>query len=417
MKTFENAVDFRKSLEMRLLKRAQATGVDLQYIRKQVAFERFLARLFRQAHSPWVLKGGHAMELRLKIARATQDIDLFVKPNTLIADQQMILERLQEDGNVDLSDFFEYRISFPEAVLTGPPYGGFSFPIESKIAARTFEKFHLDVGIGDICFEPLERIKGKDWLDFCGIPAPICLVISIEQQFAEKIHAYTLPREQGYNSRVKDLVDMALLIQSYEMDYERVAVALKETFARRDTHELPDKLNNPPQEWNGTFEDLAKECNLEGDIGTVFTIVHDFYESALKTKLASTLADKGDDLSSIITAMNQNKLRGTPLYDTLKKMIENGGNVNQKTSNGHHFLQLLIKANLEPRQKLKLIKLCVNRGANVVSPDTSTLSPFATAISIGDRTIADFLHSKGAPKKVPLNLGAQYYNLYLQDPI
>ncbi len=417
MKTFENAIDFRKSLEMRLLNRAQTTGVDLQYIRKQVAFERFLARLFGQPHSPWILKGGHALELRLKIARATQDIDLFVKPHTLIADQRVILERLQEDGNLDLSDFFEYRIGFPEVALTGPPYGGFSFPIESRIAARTFEKFHLDVGIGDICFEPLEKIKGKDWLDFCGIPPPICLVISIEQQFAEKIHAYTLPREQGYNSRVKDLVDMALLIQSYEMDYERVVFALKQTFARRDTHALPDKLNNPPQEWNSTFEILARKCNLEGDMNIIFTIVHNFYESALKTKLASTLADKGDDFFSIITAMSQNKLRGTPLYDTLKKFIYSGGNVNQKTSNGHHFLQLLIKANLESGQKLELIKLSVDRGANVVSPDMSTLSPFATAISIGDRKIADFLYSKGAPRKVPLHLGAQYYNLYLQYPI
>lgn len=285
MKTFENAVDFRKSLEMRLLKRAQAAGIDLQRIRKQVAFERFLARLFRQEHSPWILKGGHAMELRLKIARATRDIDLFIKTNALIADQQMILERLQEDVNVDLFDFFEYRISFPEIALSGPPYGGFRFPVESRIATRTFEKFHLDVGIGDICFEPFERIKGKDWLDFCGIPAPVCLVISVEQQFAEKIHAYTLPREQGYNSRVKDLVDMTLLVRSYKMDHERIKAALKQTFVRRGTHELPDALNNPPQEWKNTFEILAKQCNLENNIETAFTMVNDFYEGALLTKI------------------------------------------------------------------------------------------------------------------------------------
>ena len=282
MKTFENAVDFRKSLEMRLHKRAQSTGIDLQRIRKQIAFERLLARLFRQEQSPWVLKGGYAMELRLKMARATQDIDLFVKNYTLIADQEMILERLQEDGDIDLSDFFEYRISFPEAALAGPPYGGFRFPVECRIAARTFEKFHLDVGIGDICLEP-ERVKGKDWLDFCGVTAPTCLVISVEQQFAEKIHAYTLPREQ-YNSRVKDLVDMALLIQSYEMDDKKLVAALRQTFARRDTHELPDTLNDPPKEWSGTFEALAKQCKLEADIAAVFAMVYDFYESALLTK-------------------------------------------------------------------------------------------------------------------------------------
>ena len=90
--------------------------------------------------------------------------------------------------------------------------------------------------------------------------------------------------------------------------------------------------------------------------------------------------------------------------------------MNQKTPNGHHFIQLLIKANLEPRQKLELVKLSVDRGANIDSSDTSTLSPFATVVSIGDRKIADFLRSKGASPKVPLNLGTQYYNLYLQFP-
>jgi len=224
------------------------------------------------------------MELRLKFARATQDIDLFVKTHTLIADQRVILKRLQEDGSIDLSDFFEYRISLPQVSLLGPPYGGFRFPVESRVAQRTFEKFHLDIGIGDICFQPFEKIEGKDWLDFCGIPAPICLVISVEQQFAEKIHAYTLPREQSYNSRIKDLVDMALLIRSYEMSYQRVAAALKQTFARRGTHELPAVLHNPPQEWKSTFEVLAKQCDLEKDVRVVFARVCDFYEGALLTK-------------------------------------------------------------------------------------------------------------------------------------
>ena len=293
MKTFENAVDFRKSLEMRLFKQSHVAGIDLQRMRKQVAFERFLARLFGQEHSPWILKGGHAMELRLKIARATQDIDLFVKAHSLIANKQMILERLQEDINVDLFDFFEYRISLPEVALTGPPYGGFRFPIESRIAARTFEKFHVDVGIGDICLEPLDKIKGKDWLNFCGISAPVCLVISIEQQFAEKIHAYTLLREQGYNSRVKDLVDMALLMQSYEIDHDRVMAALQQTFMRRGTHTLPDALNNPPQEWNGTFEALAQQCDLKDDIASAFIRVRDFYARVLLRQREKSLVPGG----------------------------------------------------------------------------------------------------------------------------
>ncbi|MEK7340206.1 MAG: hypothetical protein WBD50_08530 [Candidatus Rhabdochlamydia sp.] len=57
-KKFNNSLDFRKSLEMRLLKSSQALGQDLQRLRKQVAFERFLARLFKDPDSPWILKGG-----------------------------------------------------------------------------------------------------------------------------------------------------------------------------------------------------------------------------------------------------------------------------------------------------------------------------------------------------------------------
>ncbi|MEK7340207.1 MAG: nucleotidyl transferase AbiEii/AbiGii toxin family protein [Candidatus Rhabdochlamydia sp.] len=224
------------------------------------------------------------MELRLKVARATQDIDLFVKTHTLVADQELILEYLQQDSSMNLSDFFEYQVSAPQLALTGPPYGGFRFPIESRVASRSFEKFHLDIGIGDICFEPLERLQGKGWLDFCGIPNPMYLVISVEQQFAEKIHAYTLPREHGYNSRVKDLVDMALLIQLQQMSRKKLTTALKLTFSRRNTHVLPAALTHPPQEWKAAFEALANECNLKGDMKIIFCLVADFYEETMLLK-------------------------------------------------------------------------------------------------------------------------------------
>jgi hypothetical protein len=284
-KKFNNAADFRKSLEMRLLKNSQNSGLDLQRLRKQVAFERFLARLFHNPDSPWILKGGHAMEIRLKIARATQDIDLFVKSHSITTSQQLILEQLQQDSSTNLFDFFEYRVSAPQRELKGPPYGGFRFPIESRIASRSFEKFHLDVGIGDICLEPLEQLPGQGWLGFYGISAPTYLVISIEQQFAEKIHAYTLPREHGYNSRVKDLIDMALLIQLNRMDHHRLFAALNLTFARRKTHEMPTMLSAPPQAWRIAFEALATQCDLSGTMEITFHAVAHFYTEVTRSAL------------------------------------------------------------------------------------------------------------------------------------
>ena len=51
---------------------------DLNRLRRQVSFDRLLARLFRDAAPPWLLKGGYALELRYKAARSTVDIDLAV---------------------------------------------------------------------------------------------------------------------------------------------------------------------------------------------------------------------------------------------------------------------------------------------------------------------------------------------------
>ncbi len=73
---FKTAFDFRKSLEARLQAQAAKTGEDLQRIRRKVAFDRFLARIFHLGNPGFYLKGGYAMELRIAHARATKDIDL-----------------------------------------------------------------------------------------------------------------------------------------------------------------------------------------------------------------------------------------------------------------------------------------------------------------------------------------------------
>lgn len=140
--------------------------------------------------------------------------------------------------------------------------------------------FHLDAGVGDVVLEPLEIMECRDWLGFAGIERPRVSMISREQQFAEKIHAYTLPRS-SQNSRVKDLVDLALLIGDGRLDRARVASALHLTFARRGTHALPATLIAPPEDWQTSFRALAEECELAPDIVVVFGELRAFFESVL----------------------------------------------------------------------------------------------------------------------------------------
>ncbi|HZB87300.1 MAG TPA: hypothetical protein VE291_01460 [Terracidiphilus sp.] len=60
-------------MEERLKNRSQAEQVDINRLRRQVSFDRLLARLFRDDTAPWALKGGYALELRFKSARSTID--------------------------------------------------------------------------------------------------------------------------------------------------------------------------------------------------------------------------------------------------------------------------------------------------------------------------------------------------------
>ena len=149
------------------------------------------------------------------------------------------------------------------------------------MAQRTFVKFHLDVGVGDVVLDPLERILTRDWFAFAGIPPVSVPMIRREQQFAEKLHAYTLPRIETANSRVRDLVDMVLLIQSGTLDVSVVAEALRRTFQRRGTHPIPVALEAPPTDWAMPFQRLADECLLDRSVHKAFAELSGFY-GALK---------------------------------------------------------------------------------------------------------------------------------------
>ncbi len=70
---------FRRALEDRLKQKSAAEGLGLQRLMREVAFDRLLARLFSHEEAPWILKGGYAMELRIKEARVTKDIDLALR--------------------------------------------------------------------------------------------------------------------------------------------------------------------------------------------------------------------------------------------------------------------------------------------------------------------------------------------------
>lgn len=275
---FATATAFRQALEARLMNIARAEATDIQRLRRQVAFDRLLCRLFRAPSPPWVLKGGYAMELRIRGARTTRDVDLGLraplagpgKPN------DRILAALQDAASVALGDFFTYAIGSPMQDLGGAPYGGARFPVEARMDGRTFAMFHIDVGVGDAVIEPADEVRGRDWLGFAGIAAPVFPAITKEQQFAEKVHAYTLPRGHAPNSRVRDMVDLFLLVR-LGLDPAATRAALHATFQRREAQPLETTLPAPSKDWTKPVAALAVECGLDADLDTAFAAVAEFY--------------------------------------------------------------------------------------------------------------------------------------------
>ena len=281
-KAYTTVTSFRQALEARLSRLAEAEGMDLMRLRRQVAFDRLLARVLSADGDSWALKGGYALELRSRTARTTRDIDLTLRsPAELPAAADLssrLRTELQARVSHDCGDFFEFLVGPATMDIDAAPYGGARFPVDARLAGRSFVKFHVDIGVGDDLLEPVDRVEGRDWLGFAGIAAPMIPCISKEQQFAEKLHAYTAPSRERPNSRVKDLVDMALLILRFDLDLERLRRAVVVTFSRRDSHEVPQTLTAPPPDWARPFATLAEETGLNMDLAQAFATLVRFHE-------------------------------------------------------------------------------------------------------------------------------------------
>lgn len=282
-KQYDSPNAFRQALQARLRSVAAERDLSVQDVQIKFLIERLLARLFHLDDPPWVLKGGFAMELRYRPhARTTKDVDLTIRTTDereLAERLAAIREQLQEAAELDLSDHLEFRIASATKQLPGAPQGGASFPVDALLVGKTYGRFHIDVGFGDPVQGEPDVLTGDDMLAFAGIGPARALAVPKAQQFTEKLHAYTYVWDDRENTRVKDLVDMVMLIQRGELDVEQVRSAVDETFARRNTHNLPDQLKQPPAAWAAEFPAMAKQAGLMvADIDEAFDVLVQFAE-------------------------------------------------------------------------------------------------------------------------------------------
>lgn len=103
--------------------------------------------------------------------------------------------------------------------------------------------FLIDVGQGDLLISVTNRLTARVDVTFAGLAALTFPTYPLPEHFAEKIHAYTCPRPEGRLIRVKDLLDLSLLVtELYLQPSPHFGHGLRAVFAHYGTHGLPQPL-------------------------------------------------------------------------------------------------------------------------------------------------------------------------------
>jgi predicted nucleotidyltransferase component of viral defense system len=238
----------RASLIVRMSNAAREAGVVPRRIHLLVAIDRLLVRLLQAARGKWVVKGGYANQLRRPDdARFTEDLDLRID-----AAIETAPELLASGFAVDLGDDFSYEVATSPGPLEGPPGGGLRFVVVARLAGTEIVRFKVDVSAADVVVGDFESCFSDPVLERLGFRRSRFPVYPVNQHFAEKLHALTLPRDVE-NTRARDLVDLVWFVHHFTFRSDTLAIACIATFERRATHPWPPVIDVPPDSWTRPY--------------------------------------------------------------------------------------------------------------------------------------------------------------------
>lgn len=270
MRQYSSPAAFRAAVDAHLRSRARRLGVAAYIVRRQAALERLVARGMRVAPGRWALKGGMGLETRLgDHARPSVDLDVDHAKGAAAA-----REDLQRAVAEDLGDHFAFAIAGSEELKEGDLSLAVRYRFECSVGGRPFEPLQVDVSIAVPEPWDAEPAQRPGLLADVGLGPVEVLVVPLERQLAEKLHAHTR-QYNGATTRAKDLVDFILIRQHERVDAKRLKDAIQRTFARRDTHPVPKHLPDPPLE-------LAVAYRREAEVVGVVTSLEEAHKLAMQ---------------------------------------------------------------------------------------------------------------------------------------
>jgi predicted nucleotidyltransferase component of viral defense system len=230
------------SVRQRLLNLAHARGQPMELLLTRYALERLLHRLSLSSHRErFVLKGAMLLAIWFdQPHRATRDVDLLGFGD---AAEDALLGTFREIMAIELDDgvSFDLKGLRIEAIREEVEYGGSRLRTAAALAGARIP-ITVDIGFGDAVEPGIEDIDLPVLLD---MPSPHLRAYPLETVIAEKFHAMVVLGRA--NSRMKDYYDVWMLIDSFELEPQRMRRAIEATFARRNTEipaSVPDGLSD-----------------------------------------------------------------------------------------------------------------------------------------------------------------------------
>ena len=218
-------------MRARLLNLAKAEQTDFNAVLVRYALERFLYRLGQSAHADhFVLKGAMLFNLWYAMPhRPTRDVDLL---GFGASDLKSIAQTFREIVSVASADgmIFDPASVVVDEIRKNAGYAGARVLVSAELA-RARCKVQVDIGFGDaVTPGPVDATYPVLLADFA---APQLRTYPAYTVVAEKLHAMVLLGMT--NSRVKDYLDVWILLEREVLDATVLATAIAATFNRRST--------------------------------------------------------------------------------------------------------------------------------------------------------------------------------------
>jgi len=217
------------SVRARLLNVAKTQRVDFNQVLVRFALERMLYRLSQSQHADrFLLKGALLFTLWYDMPhRATRDADLL---GYGASDLESVIQTFRDIASIMVDDgiVFDPASVVAEEIRKDAGYIGARITISGELA-RARCKTQIDIGFGDaVTPGPVDAIYPVLLAD---LPAPTLRTYPVYTVVAEKLHAIALLGMT--NSRMKDYLDLSVLLQRETLDIDLLAQAIKATFERR----------------------------------------------------------------------------------------------------------------------------------------------------------------------------------------